>query len=330
MKAMVIEQFGGPDVFRQVELADPKPIPGHIVIRVSATSVNPIDYKLRQGLVPALAPDFAAVLHGDVAGVVEAIGPGVTKFKRGDEVYACAGGFKGLPGGALAEYMLADEALAALKPKTLTMTEAAALPLVSITAWEALIERAQIREGQHVLVHAGTGGVGHIGLQLAKWAGTRVAATVSDDLKANIAKKLGADDIILYRSEGVTDYVERLTGNKGFDVVFDTVGGENLDRSFEAASEGGTVANIAARSTHNLSLMHQKALSLHVVFMLLTMIHNKERHKHGDILKQIAALADEGRIKPLIDERGFHITDAAEAHAFAASGRAVGKVVLSF
>lgn len=329
MKAMVIDQFGDPDVFRQVELADPKPIPGHLVIRVAATSVNPIDYKLRKGLVPAFAPDFPAVLHGDAAGVVEAIGPGVTKFKPGDEVYACAGGFKGLAGGALAEYMLADEALVALKPKTITMIEAAALPLVSITAWEALFDRAQIREGQHVLIHAGTGGVGHIALQLAKWGGARVAATVSDEFKATIAKQLGADEIIMYRTEGAADYVARLTGNQGFDIVFDTVGGENLDRSFEAAREGGTVVNIAARSTHNLAPMHQKALSLHVVLMLLTMIGNRERQKHGDILARIAALVDEGRIKPLIDDHKFHFTEAAEAHAYAESGRAIGKVVLS-
>ncbi|MEB3102120.1 zinc-dependent alcohol dehydrogenase family protein [Ferviditalea candida] len=329
MKAIVIDQFGGPDVFRQTELPDPEPIPGHIVIRAAATSVNPIDYKVRNGFVPAFAPAFPAVLHGDIAGVVEAVGPGVTKFKPGDEVYACAGGFTGLPGGALAEYMLADEALAALKPKTLSMSETAALPLVSITAWEALFDRAQLHKGQHVLVHAGAGGVGHIALQLAKWAGARVAATVSDERKAEIAKNFGADEIIMYRREGVSEYVDRLTGSKGFDIVFDTVGGENLDRSFEAAREGGTVVNIAARSTHNLAPMHQKALSLHVVLMLLTMIRNRDRQKHGDILARIAALADEGRIKPLIDERRFHITEAGEAHAYAESGRAVGKVVIS-
>lgn len=330
MKAMVIDQFGDPGVFRKSELPTPKPALGQVLIRVAATSVNPIDYKVRKGFVPAITPDFPAVLHGDVAGVVVEAGPEATRFKPGDEVYACAGGFKGLPGGALAEYMLADEALVAFKPKKLTMSESAALPLVSITAWEALIDRAQIHKGQHVLVHAGTGGVGHIAIQLAKWIGARVATTVSDERKEEIAKRLGADDIIFYRRESVGEYVARLTGNNGFDVVFDTVGGENLDNSFAAAREGGTVVNIAARSTHNLSPMHQKALSLHVVFMLLTMMRDKGRNKHGEILSRIAELADEGRIVPLIDKRIFHFTEVSEAHAYAESGSAIGKVVLTF
>ena len=192
-----------------------------------------------------------------MAGVVEEIGTGVTSLKPGDEVYACAGGIKGL-GGALAEYMVADAELVAPKPKNLSMTEAGALPLVTITAWNAIVDRAKVRPGQKVLVHGGTGGVGHIGVQLAKQAGAEVYATVSTDRKAAVAKELGADHVILYRDASVSDYVEEHTGGKGFDVVFDTVGGDTMDRSFEAAAANGVVLTIAARSTHDLSLLHGK------------------------------------------------------------------------
>ena len=177
MQAIVIEQFGQPNVFESIDLPMPEILPHHVLIRVAATSVNPVDTKIRQGVVADIAPDFPAVLHGDVAGVIAAVGDGVDTFAVGDEVYACAGGVQGT-GGALAEYLLADANLVAHKPKSLTMAEAAALPLVSITAWEGLIERAQLQPGQSVLIYGGTGGVGHIGIQLAKWAGATVYALV--------------------------------------------------------------------------------------------------------------------------------------------------------
>ncbi len=165
MIVQAIAQFGEPSVFQTMDLPRPEVILGHVLIRVAATSVNPVDFKLRKGAMPSIALDFPAVLHGDVADVIEEVGEGVNAFKPGDEVYGCAGGFKGM-GGALAEFMLADANLVALKPKTLTMKEAAALPLGAITAWDSIF-RANIQPGQTVLVHAGTGGVGHIGVQLA-------------------------------------------------------------------------------------------------------------------------------------------------------------------
>lgn len=195
MKAWVIEQFGNPDVFKEVNLPVPEVPTNHVLIHVAATSVNPVDYKIRQGAVKEIAPDFPAILHGDVAGVVESVGEGVYGFKVGDEVYACAGGIKGM-GGALAEFMLADARLVAKKPQSLGMRQAAALPLVSITAWEGLRDRLQLQVGQTVLVHGGTGGVGHVGVQLAKLAGAKVFATVSSDEKAQIVKTLGADAAI--------------------------------------------------------------------------------------------------------------------------------------
>lgn len=327
MKAQAIAQFGEPNVFQTMDLPRPEVIPGHVLIRVAATSVNPVDFKLRRGAMPSVAPDFPAVLHGDVAGIVEEVGEGVTAFKRGDEVYGCAGGFKGM-GGALAEYMLADADLVALKPKSLSMKAAAALPLVAITAWESLINRAKVQSGQTVLVHAATGGVGHIGIQLAKWAGAKVFATASNQQKLAIASDLGADVAIDYRQQSVEDYVAQHTAGKGFDVVFDTVGKDNLDRSFTAAGLNGTVVSISTRSTHDLSPLHAKGLTLHVVFMLIPLLHGTGRSRYGKILFNIAKLADQGTIRPLLDPTSFSFFEVAAAHQYAESGQAIGKVVL--
>ncbi len=327
MKAQVIKQFGDASVFQTMELPRPEVIPGHVLIRVAATSVNPVDYKIRRGSASGLAPAFPAVLQGDVAGVIEEVGEGVTSFKPGDEVYACAGGVKGT-GGALAEYMLADADLLALKPKSLTMLEAAALPLVSLTAWEGLIDKAQIQPGQTVLVHAATGGVGHIGIQLAKAFGAKVFATASSDQKLELARKLGADVAINYRQQTVEEYVAEYTNGKGFDVVFDTVGGENLTKSFAAAKLNGKVVSISTSQTYDLSPLHRKGLSLHVVFMLIPMLHNLGRAHHGKILTELAKLVDEGKICPLIDPKEFSFDQAELAHRHLESGQTIGKVVL--
>ena len=327
MKAMVINRFGGPEEFAPVEQAVPEVSPGHVLIRVSGSSVNPVDWKLRSGLIPALAPEMPAVLHGDVAGRIEAVGPGVDDLQPGDEVYACAGGFKGL-GGALAEYMLADADLVAPKPATLSLKEAAVLPLVGITAWESLIDRARVEAGQRVLVHAGTGGVGHIGLQLAKCAGAIVYTTVSDERKAEQARSLGADEVINYREHTVAEYVQQHTRGEGFDVVFDTVGDANLTGSFQAARAGGTVVTIAARSTQDLTTLHAKSITLHCVFMGLPLITGKGRVHHGDVLLRLARLVDNGRIKPLIDPQTFAFKDVGKAHQKLQDGRAMGKIAL--
>ena len=283
MKAQVIEQFGQPAVFATKEIPSPQSIPAnHVLIHVAATSVNPVDYKIRSGKAAAIAPDFPAILHGDVAGVVEAVGNGVTKFRKGDEVYGCAGGVKD-SGGALTEYMIADADLLALKPQSLSLSDAAAVPLVGITAYTALIHRAQIRPGQRVLIHAATGGVGNMALQLAKSAGVEVFATVSNSVKAKIAEEGGAIPIN-YRQKTVEEYVAEYTDGKGFDVVFDTVGKDNLDRSFEAAALNGTVVSISTNSTHDLSPLHSKGLSLHVVFMLIPLLYgNRSEYSRQNV-----------------------------------------------
>ena len=325
MKALVIEQFGEPNIFQPKDLPKPELIPNHVLIKVAATSVNPVDIKIRQGAVAEIAPDFPAILHGDVAGVIEAVGDNVNTFRVGDEVYGCAGGIKA--SGALAEYMLADVDLIAHKPKSLTMIEAAALPLVSITAWEGLIDRARVQPSQKVLVYGGTGGVGHMGVQLAKWAGAKVYATVSSKAKAEIALALGADVTIDYRQTSVEEFVTRHTDGRGFDVVFDTVGNDNLQNAFQAAKLNSIVVSTVSLSKQDLTLLHAKGLTLHLVYMLLPMLTGVNRAYHSQILSKIAHLVDTGQIRPLID-RGFSFSEIATAHAYLESG-AVGKVVLN-
>jgi NADPH2:quinone reductase len=328
MKAQVITQFGDPSVFTLQDVAKPTLLPGHVIIKVAATSVNQIDCKIRSGAVAAVAPAFPAILQGDVAGVIEEVTPDVIQFKVGDEVYGCAGGFLGT-GGALAEFMLADAKLIAKKPRLLSMEEAAALPLVTITAWQALFQKANLQRNQTVLIHGGVGGVGHVGVQLAKWRGAKVYTTVLKEIDYPLAKSFGADEIINAKDETVESYLSRLTNNTGFDVVFDTVGGPNLDRSFLAAADNGVVATTAARSIHDLSLMHNKALSLYAVFMLLPIIKNKNRGMLGEILAKISGIVDAGQLKPFIDPKKFTLETISDAHAWLESGKAQGKVVVT-
>ena len=328
MQTYVIKAFGQPDVFHAIDRSDPKVLPGHVLIRVKATSINAVDYKIRAGALLDISPVLPAVLHGDTAGVITAIGEGVTSFQVGDEVYACAGGVRGMPG-ALAELMLVDAALVAKKPKSLSMSGSAALPLVAITAWEGLIDRAKVHAGQTVLVYGGTGGVGHIGVQLAKWAGAKVFATVSSEEKGRIARELGADVVINYHNQSVEEYVQQYTDGQGFDIVFDTVGNDNLQNAFKASKLNGQVVSILALSEQDLIPMHVKGLTLHVVFMLLPMLSGLNRSRHGEILKSLAELVDAKQIRPVIDCT-FPVTEIAQAHAYAESGQAIGKVVVEW
>ena len=327
MRAMVIEEFGDPDVFHPADVPGPEVLPGHVLIRVAASSVNPVDTKIRNGRLKAIAPPLPAILHGDVAGEIVAVGAGVPDLAVGDEVYACAGGV-GRRQGALAELMLAEASLVARKPASLSLLQAAALPLVGITAWEAIVDKADVQPGETVLVFGGTGGVGHVGLQLAKWRGAKVIATASTPEKAELARRLGADAVIDVRHGTIEDVVAGHAGGQGFDVVFDTVGGDNLQKSFRATRFTGRVVTTAARSTQDLSEVHARGLSLHAVFMLIPLLHDIGTEHHGAILRQLATLVDEGRVRPLLDEHHFRFSRVAEAHRFLESGQAVGKVVL--
>lgn len=329
MRAIFIRQFGAPAVFEEAEIPKPHAQANQVVIQVLATSVNQIDCKIRAGLVPDIAPQLPAVLHGDAAGIIVEVGTGVRHLKAGDQVYACAGGVKGTQG-ALAEYMIADSACVAKKPDSLSFAQAAALPLVTITAWTGLFLKAHVQTGCHLLIHGGVGGVGHIAVQLAKWAGAQISATVGSDHALDLARQLGAHHVINFRTEAVPDYVKRITNGKGFDVIFDTVGGKNLDLSFQAAALNGIVVTTAARSMIDLTPMHQKGLSLHAIFMLLPLLTHSNLSHQGEILEKAAQLVDEKHLFPLIDEHVFPISKVVEAHAYLESGKANGKVVLTW
>lgn len=330
MQAKIINEFGGPTIFEMKQIQKPEVIPGHVLIKVAATSVNQIDCKIRSGAVKEISPAFPAILHGDVAGTIVEVGRGVEHLKEGDHVYGMAGGIKGTVGGALAEYMLADEKLIARKPGTFSMTQAAAMPLVTITAWEALIKKVKLNENHRVLIHGGVGGVGHIAVQIAKWLGAYVATTVLSDDDIETAKQMGADAVINAKNETVEEYVSRLTdGGKGFDVVFDTVGGANLLNSFAAAKINGDVVTTAARATIDLSLVHNKALNLHAVFILLPLISGEDREGHGKILEAVSIVSDKGIFRPLLDVAQFSLDSVGAAHAWVESGKAKGKVVLT-
>ena len=325
MRAQIIPAWGGAENFEAATLPDPVPGPGEVLVQIAASSVNPADYKLRQAG-PPIAPALPAVLGCDAAGRVLAVGDGVEGFAPGDEVYGCVGGVRGVPG-CYAEMIAADARLLAPKPAALTLREAAALPLVTITAWEGL-DRAGVRAGQSVLVHGGAGGVGHVAVQLATARGAVVSTTVSSEEKAALARELGADHTIDYRAESVDDYVARLTGGTGFDVVYDATGGSDIAASFQAARLNGQVVTIVSMYEADLTPMHIKGLTLHVVFMLIPMLHDVDRVEHGRILREAAALADTGRLRPHLDPRRFDLASVADAHRHLEGGQAVGKVVI--
>jgi len=326
MKAMVIDTSGPPENFRAADIALEDLAAGHVRVKVLATSVNPIDCKIRELGLP-FGPAYPAVLHGDVAGVVTEVGADVTQFKTGDKVFGCAGGVKGASG-ALAEFMDCDAELIALAPVSCSAAEAAALPLVAITAWEALVDKAGIGEGMSLLVHGGAGGVGHVAVQIGVALGAKVAATVSSDAKADIVTGLGATPVF-YRDQDVEAYVNDLTGGAGFDVVFDTVGGENIPKSWQAAKAGGHVVSCQSNSEQNLGPLHLKALTHSAVLMLLPLLTGKGRAHHGTILQKVAEMVDAGQLKPVIDETVFSLDTISDAHRRLQSGRAIGKVVVN-
>jgi len=232
MKAILMRQPGGPEVLIETELPVPElQSPNDILVRLHAAGINPVDTKIRaKG--PMLPETLTAVLGCDGTGTVEAVGDAVTRFQPGDAVWYCHGGLGG-PHGNYAEYAVVDESIAQPKPKSLTFVEAAAAPLVLITAWEALHDRARIEPEQTVLIHGGAGGVGHVAIQLARLAGARVATTVSGPEKAEFVHGLGAEYVIDYQQEDLAGAIADWTGGRGVDVCFDTVGPEVFARSIE-------------------------------------------------------------------------------------------------
>ncbi len=327
MKAMVINEYGGTDKFELSDVDKPEVQAGHILVKIAATSINTVDTMIRQmGTELPLSPKPPAILGMDFAGIVEEVGDGVTKFSIGDEVYGCAGGLGDLQG-TLAQYISADEKLVALKPKTLSMKEAAAIPLVGITAFEGLHHIGDIQD-QNILIHGGAGGVGHLAIQLAKYFGAKVFSTGGTPEQLNLIKELGATPIN-FTSETVEDYVAKYTDGIGFDSVFDTVGGPNLSNSFEAAALNAHVSTTVSLVELDLSTAHFKGLSLHVIFMLIPMLHNHKREVHGDVLSNLAQVIDEGKLKPILDDTNYSLEQVGQAHERLASGKALGKIVVT-
>jgi NADPH2:quinone reductase len=327
MHAMVIDGPGPVENFQFREVEKPSIIPGHLLIQVRATSVNPIDTKIRSKTLP-FSQDYPAILHVDFAGVVAEVPPNVYGFKVGDAVYGVGGGIKGMIGGALAEYLLVDATLVSPMPVNLSFAQAASLPLVAITAWEALVDKLKVESGKTLLIHAGLGGVGLIAAQLGKHIGAIVHTTVSSEENAAISKKFGAEYTINYKTTEPASYVETFTGNKGFDFVFDTVGGGNLEKSFQATCLNGSVACIATGGNHDLTLMYAKGLSLHSVLMLIPLFSGLGRDHYGKILFEIKKLAEAGIIKPLLHKEIFNWKQVAEAHRLLESKQNLGKIVL--
>ena len=285
-KGWVVEKPRGE--FKEYNFGRRAPVPRHVLVRIAASGVNPLDTKIRAGVAAHALHPLPAVLGLDMAGTVEEIGPGITEFKPGDEVFGMVGGVGGLQG-TLAEFVTADADLLARKPQKLTMREAAALPLSVLTAWEGLVDRAQVKPGDRVLVHAGAGGVGHIAVQLAVALGAEVFATVSPE-KREIAQRFGAVPIDS-RDESVDGYGTRLTAGPGVDIVYDTDGGATLDASFAAVKRStGRVVSALGWGTHSLAPLSFRGASYSGIFTLLPLLTGEGRAHHGEILRHAAEL----------------------------------------
>lgn len=323
MHAYLVEKPDGE--FQKVELPRSTLKTNQILVRILASGVNPLDTKIRAGKAAHARQPLPAILGLDMAGTVEQISPGVTAFKPGDDVYGMVGGVGGLQG-TLAEFVAVDADLLALKPKNLSMRQAAALPLSVITAWEGLVDRAKVQADQTVLIHAGVGGVGHIAVQIAIAFGAKVFATVSPD-KKSIVEGLGAVPID-YRSASVEEYVAAHTTGKGFDIVYDTVGGATLDASFAAVRQyTGHVLSCLGWGSHSLAPLSFRSATYSGVFTLSPLISGEGRAHHGKILAHAASLAEAGKLRPILNERHFSVVDIAAAHALVESG-SLGKVVV--
>lgn len=322
MQAAVLDAPNAP--FRVALIARPKAEAGQVLVRIAASGVTPLDTKIHAGQAAHARHPLPNILGMDMAGVVEAVGPGVTSFRRGDEVYGLTGGIGGLQG-SLAQYAAVDADLLAVKPTNLTTREAAGLPLNIITAWEGLIDRAKIQSGQTVLVQGGAGGVGHIAVQIARALGARVFATGSIGDKTYI-EQLGATFIDYKRP--VADYVTEHTAGNGFELVYDTVGGAVLDASFNAVAQFGHVVSALGWGTHALAPLSFRAATYSGVFTLLPMLTSKGRAHHGEILRKATEMIEAGQIVPRLDPRHFTLGTVLDAYASLQEKTAKGRLIV--
>lgn len=314
MKAIVIHQYGDRSVLSLEQIPTPTPGDGELLVKVFACGVNPVDYKIRAGMI-GLPRSFPSVLGYDVSGQVAEVGSGVRRFKAGDDVF-----FSGLitDNGGYAEYCVVNESIVSQKPTNVSHIEAAAIPLSGQTAWEALFERAGVKAGESVLIHAGAGGVGSLAIQLAKWKGLTVFTTAGQPQHIEMVRQFGADHVINYKEADFVEVVQRQTHGDGVDVVFDTVGGDVFGRNFEALKVYGRAVCIVEREApYPLLGAWFKNATIHTLFME----RNRER------LDQLANLVSEGRLKPVV-EMTLPLADAARAHEMVEGGHVGGKVVL--
>src|SRR6267378_43346 len=306
MKAIRIHNYGGPEVLHYEGAPRPQPQAGEVLIRVHAAGVNPIDWKVREGHMKAIWPHkFPLILGWDLSGVVEALGRGVSRFKIGAEVYSLPDPTRD---GAYADYIVVREPELALKPNSLHHIRAAAVPLVALTAWQALFDTAQLQPGQRVLIHAGSGGVGHLAVQLAKWKGAHVFATASSK-NQELLRRLRVDDAIDYTKQKFEDFA------RDVDVVLDTIGGETLERSWSVLKRGGNLVSLVQPPSE------EKAKELGVRATMLG------AQPSGAQLEEIAKIIDSGRLVPVID-RILPLSEVRRAHELSQSGHTPGKIVL--
>jgi NADPH:quinone reductase-like Zn-dependent oxidoreductase len=324
MRALIAEHVGVPP--RLKTLSKPVPGRGQVLVAIEASAINPLDLKIMAGAAAHARQPLPAVLGLDLAGTVVAVGAEVARFQPGDKVFGMAGGVGGMQG-SMAQYAAVDASLLASRPRAFDARQAASLPLAFITAWEGLVDRAAVSAGQLVLVHGGAGGVGHIAVQIALTRGAQVFATGSADSRHYI-EGLGAT-FIDYRSEAPEQYRDRLTAGRGFDVIYDTVGGQTLDASFVAVRRFGHVVSSLGWGTHSLAPLSFRAATYSGVFALLPLLTGEGREHHGRILKWASDLASTGRITPRIDPREFTLESAAEAYDAVRHSRSRGKVVVT-
>ena len=329
MKAIHMTAAGAPDVLQLADLPEPEITTAmQIKVQLRAAGINPVDTKLRSRGV-FYADALPAILGCDGAGIVTETGTGVTRFKPGDEVWFCHGGLGGAPGN-YAEYTVLEQAEAETKPPSLSFEQAAALPLVLITAWEALFDRAGLRAGQTALIHAGAGGVGHVAIQLAKSVGANVATTVSSDEKAEFVSRLGADRVIRYRDTDFVEDIMQWTGGEGGDVVLDSLGGDTFQRSLSAAKVYGHVNTLLDPGSGIVwKEARDRNLSISFTLMLTPMLKNltAARRHQGEILNRCAELIEAGKLETRVSQE-FPLAEAAKAHTLIEQGHVQGKIVL--
>jgi NADPH:quinone reductase-like Zn-dependent oxidoreductase len=330
MRAFFIRRYGGPEVLEEGELAAPPLGPRDVRITVHAASINPVDWKIRQGAARVLLPyRFPLVLGNDCSGVVREVGAEVKAFKPGDAVWVR---LRKDRIGAFAEEVVAAEDVVAPKPARLSHAEAASLPLVAVTAWQALTEIAQLKAGQAVLVHAGAGGVGSAAVQLAKHLELKVSSTASAK-NAELVRSFGADSVVDYNAQRFEDVV------RDVDAVLDGVGKENVLRSFRCVRPGGIVISIADAPDLKFAREYGVSPVFWPVFWLLGAKANRAARRHsaryrywfmrpdGAQLRHLTTLVDQGVLRPHVD-RVFPFSQTREALEYAESGKARGKVVV--